>query len=146
MQSISTTIKNYFLRMKKLTLMLLVFGFGVLSKQTYAQSLLSAKDDSGIIASGVLFDGINDAENWAVFADEDNRKFYIDLEKLHIYLDKITVFDESNDKVVFTDNLWNLTPNTIYEMDFQDLLKGKYRLEFQTVNDEKFFKNFEIKK
>lgn len=132
--------------MKKLTLMLLVFGFGVLSKQTYAQSLLSAKDDSGIIASGVLFDGINDAENWAVFADEDNRKFYIDLEKLHIYLDKITVFDESNDKVVFTDNLWNLTPNTIYEMDFQDLLKGKYRLEFQTVNDEKFFKNFEIKK
>lgn len=132
--------------MKKLTLMLLVFGFGVLSNQTNAQSLLSAKDDSGIIASGVLFDGINDAENWSVFADEDNRKFYIDLEKLHIYLDKITVFDESNDKVVFTDNLWNLTPNTIYEMDFKDLPKGKYRLEFKTVNDDKFFKNFEIKK
>ena len=132
--------------MKKLTLLLLVFGFGILSSQAYAQSLLSAKEDNGMIASGVLFDGINDDENWAVFADEDNRKFYIDLEKLHIYLDKISVFEEKGDKAVYTDNLWNLTPNTIYEMDFKDLNIGKYRLEFKTINDEKFYKAFEIKK
>lgn len=132
--------------MKKLTLLLLVFGLGVLSNQTYAQSLLSVKEDNGIIAKGVLFDGVNDDENWAVFADEDNRKFYIDLEKLHIYLDKISVFEEKNDKAVYTDNLWNLTPNTIYEMDFKDFTVGKYRLEFKTINDEKFYKAFEIKK
>lgn len=132
--------------MKKMTLMLLLVGLGIFGNKTYAQSLLSANEEKGIIATGVLFDGINDDDNWAVFADEDNRKFYIDLEKLHIYLDKISVIDESNDKVVYTDNLWNLVPNTIFEMDFKDLAVGKYRLEFRTVKEENFYKNFEIKK
>jgi hypothetical protein len=134
--------------MKKWILKMLFIGFGVLSitTTTYGQSLLSTtnEEDGSIVSNGVLIEGIDNEESWAVYSDEDHRKFYVDLEKLHILLDKIHVYDDTN-KIVFTDNLWNVTPNSIYELDFKDFKTGKYRLEFRTINEEKFYKIFDIK-
>jgi Domain of unknown function (DUF3244) len=131
--------------MNKFFIALLMFGLGVLSSPTTcAQSLLSAKEGFSEVATLVEIDGLEGEENWAVYADENNRKFYIDLEKIHILLDKITVVDEK-DNVVYNDNLWNLTPNTIYEIDMTAFEAGKYRLEFISLTDERFVKNFDIK-
>ncbi len=130
--------------MKKTILGLLFIGLGVMSNVTYAQSLLADKEETTSIAKAVSIEGFNDESNWAVYADEDNRKFYIDFEKLHIYLDKITVLNEKKENV-FSDNLWNLPANTIYEIDLKDFPKGNYQLEFKSLTDEVFYKNFEIK-
>jgi hypothetical protein len=130
--------------MKKTILGLLFIGLGVISNVTYAQSLLADKEENSSIARAVSIEGFNEESNWAVYADEDNRKFYIDFEKLHIYLDKITVLNEKKENV-FSDNLWNLPANTIYEIDMTDFPKGNYQLEFKSLTDEVFYKNFEIK-
>jgi Domain of unknown function (DUF3244) len=132
--------------MKKIFLGVLFLGLGVFSNPTFAQSLLAEKNTDSAVAKAVSIEGLqeNEGENWAVYADESNRKFFVDLEKLHIYLDKITVINDKNE-AVYSDNLWNLPTNAIYELDLSEFPKGSYRLEFKTLTNDNFYKNFEIK-
>ncbi len=109
--------------------------------ETHAQSLASVKDDV-TIAKALNID--NENSNWAFYADEENKKYYIDFEKLHIYLDKIEVLDE-NEKVVFTDNLWNLPADALYELDCSQFTEGKYTLRLKSLLDETLSVGIQVK-
>jgi lipase chaperone LimK len=109
--------------------------------QTHAQTLSSIKDDV-TIAKALTTD--NDNSTWAFYADEENKKYFIDFEKLHIYLDRIEVMDEE-EKVVFTDNLWNLPADALYELDCSKFTSGKYTIRLKSLVDETMIVNIDVK-
>ena len=77
----------------------------------------------------------NDEFNWAFYEDAEHKKYFIDLEKLHIYLDKIEIINAEN-KVVFTDNLWNLPAEALYELDGSSFPTGEYTIRLYSLTEE----------
>lgn len=77
----------------------------------------------------------NEEFNWAFYEDTEHKKYYIDLEKLHIYLDKIDVINQDK-KVIFSDNLWNLPADALYELDGSTYIKGKYTIRLFSLSGE----------
>lgn len=118
---------------------LVIVGFNL--NQTHAQTLSSVKDDV-TIAKALTTD--NEHSNWAFYADEENKKYFIDFEKLHIYLDRIEVLDEE-EKVIFTDNLWNLPADALYELDCSKFDSGKYTIRLKSLVDETMIVNIDVK-
>lgn len=72
--------------------------------------------------------------NWSVFADEENKVYYIDFESLKVNLSKIVI---RNDKgaVLFKEDVFDLPVDTIYELDFSSFGAGKYDIELQSFTD-----------
>jgi hypothetical protein len=127
--------------MKQILLTAVLTIAGISFNQTHAQSLSSVKDDV-TVAKALTID--NENAQWAFYADEENKKYFIDFEKLHIYLDKIEVLD-AEDKVVFTDNLWNMPADTIYELDCAQFKAGKYTIRLKSLMDETLAVNIDLK-
>ncbi len=71
------------------------------------------------------------ADNWTLYADEENKLFYIDFEALSVNLSEIVVRKE-NGEIVLTDKVFDLPVNTIYELDFSQYPAGKYEIELRT--------------
>lgn len=100
-----------------------------------AQSLSSVKNEEISVAKAITFSDTED-ETWAFYADETNKKYFIDFEKLHIYLDKIEIVASATNKVLFTDNLWNLPPDAIYELDCAAYEPGKYAIRLTSLTND----------
>lgn len=74
---------------------------------------------------------VNDAsEDWTIYADEENKVFYIDFENLTFNLNDIVVLNESGD-VVHEDEVFDLPVNTIYELDLSSQRAGTYYIELR---------------
>lgn len=70
-------------------------------------------------------------EDWTIFADAENKLFYIDFETLHVNISDVLVRNEKGD-LVWKDNVFNLPVNTIYELDFSRFQAGIYEIELRT--------------
>lgn len=70
-------------------------------------------------------------DDWTVYADEENKLFYIDFEKLKVNLSDIVVKNETGE-VLLKENVFNLPVNTIYELDFSRYKPGAYEIELRT--------------
>ena len=75
-----------------------------------------------------------DKDDWTFFKGEDLNTFFIDFEKIKSNLNEISVKDAKG-TVVFSDELWNLPVDTIYELDFQTYDKGTYTIEITTFTE-----------
>lgn len=128
--------------MKQLVLTAAITFAALKSNQTQAQSLASLNED--VTYAKALNVKDNENTDWAFYADESNKKYFIDFDKLHIYLDKIEVVDEQ-DKVVFTDNLWNIPADALYELDCSNYQNGKYFIRLKSLTEETISVNIEIK-
>lgn len=127
--------------MKHLLLSATLIIAGNFMNKTYAQSLATTSESIST-AKAIT---INSAEiNWAFYADEDNKKYYIDFEKLHMYLDRIEVLNEK-DEIIFTDNLWNLPADALYELDCSAYDKGRYFLRLKSLTDETLSLHIDVK-
>ena len=71
------------------------------------------------------------ADNWDIFADDENKIYYIDFESLNITLSDIVVKNESG-SIVLKDDVFDLPVNTIYEIDLSDNKKGTYKIELRS--------------
>lgn len=71
------------------------------------------------------------ADNWDIFADDENKIYYVDFESLNITLSDIVVKNESG-SVVLKDDVFDLPVNTIYEIDLSDKKKGTYKIELRS--------------
>ena len=103
---------------------ILLLGFGNMAMAQY-----SAAD------SRLFFDKeelpVVDHENWSVYADEENRIYYIDFETLNVNLSDIVVKNEKGE-IVWKDDVFELPVNTIYELDFSQYSSGKYEIELRS--------------
>ncbi len=70
-------------------------------------------------------------EDWTIFADAENKLFYIDFETLNVNISDVLVRNEKGD-LVWKDNVFNLPVNTIYELDFSRFQAGTYEIELRT--------------
>ncbi len=95
-----------------------------------AQSILSPH---GAIASTNAADGLLDIDNdtWSLYADEENKLYYIDFESLSVNLSDIVVKRKSGE-VVLKEDVFELPVNTIYEIDFKQYGPGNYDIELRT--------------
>ena len=112
-----------------------VFSVFVLIATTTASTLFAQvssvknNNDLNIINT---FTGTEKADdNWAMYADEDNHKYYIDFQKINVNLNDIHVKNEAG-KEIFKDVLYTLPVDTIYELDFSSYAKGTYDVELRT--------------
>lgn len=71
-------------------------------------------------------------ENWSLYEDEENQLLYIDFEQLPVHLNDIVVKD-ANGSVVWREEVFDLPPNTIYELDTSRFNAGKYAIELRTL-------------
>ena len=107
---------------------LLVFFFMIsLGFTATAQSLASKSGEA--IESSKLKEV--KADNWDIFADDENKIYYVDFESLNITLSDIVVKNESG-SVVLKDDVFDLPVNTIYEIDLSDKKKGTYKIELRS--------------
>ncbi len=107
---------------------------------TFAGNLLfaqaSADKDTRFVAKGIVLTDASD-QDWSIYNDEENNIYYIDFEKISFNLSEILVLDENN-KILFTEDVFDLPLNTIYEIDFNQFGSGDFRIELRSYT--KFIK------
>ncbi len=69
--------------------------------------------------------------DWTLYADEENKLYYIDFEMLNVNLSDIVVKNQAGE-VLLQDNVFDLPVNTIYELDFSKYQPGNYEIELRT--------------
>ena len=72
-----------------------------------------------------------ESPDWSFYADEDNRTFYIDFEKINVNLSDI-VIKNSDGEIVFNEDVLELPVNAIYELNFEDYGKGDFVVELRS--------------
>ena len=108
---------------------LLVFFFMItMGFTTTAQSLASNKNGEAIQSSKLKE---IQADNWDIFADDENKIYYVDFESLNITLSDIVVKNASG-SVILKDDVFDLPVDTIYEIDLSDQKKGTYKIELRS--------------
>lgn len=73
-------------------------------------------------------------EDWTLYADEENKLYYIDFENLKVNLSDIVV-KNANGEVILKDNVFDLPVNTIYELDFSTYKPGAYEIELRSFTN-----------
>jgi len=121
---------------RKFTLFLVLFLAGFAT--SYAQSSsytepLSASTTSNEISTDKDLLDLDD-NNWALYADEENKLYYIDFESLSMNLSDIVVKRE-NGEVVLREDVFELPVDTIYEIDFNQYGDGTYEIELRSFTD-----------
>ena len=114
---------------QKIVLVLLFFALG-LGNMAYAQTEANLNSKSFMPAEANQLKEIT-TEDWSIFADEENRVYYIDFESLSFNLSNIIVKNEDG-KVVLKEDVFDLPVNTIYEIDYSAYDKGEYQLELRS--------------
>jgi len=96
-------------------------------------SLFSQYTSKGAAAPGP--EGISvialDNADWSFYADEDNRTFYVDFEKINVNLSDVVIKNKSGE-IVFKDDVMELPVNAIYELNFEELGVGDYVVELRS--------------
>ena len=70
-------------------------------------------------------------EDKVIFADQSNKTFFIDFERINVNLSGIVVKDILGG-VVFKDEVANLPVDTIYELNLSRMSAGTYDIELQS--------------
>lgn len=70
-------------------------------------------------------------DSWAIYADEENKVYYIDFENLSVNLSNIQVRRQDGE-VVLREDVFELPVNTIYEIDFNQFGSGNYDIELRS--------------
>lgn len=105
----------------------LLFVFFLFAISVSAQSTAS-------VSNSVSLELINLDENdsnWSFFADEENKLYYVDFEKLSFNLSDIVV-KNSNGEVIIKEDVLDLPVNTIFELDFSEYGAGDYEVELRS--------------
>lgn len=93
---------------------------------TFAQTAsLDTEAQSTLIA-------LNTVENDVFFTDPDTKVCYIDFAALNGYAKELIV--KSGSDVVYRESVWELPENTIYELDYDEYLEGKYEINLHTYS------------
>lgn len=74
------------------------------------------------------------SEDWTLYADEENKLYYIDFENLKVNLSDVVV-KNANGEVLLKDNVFDLPVNTIYELDFSKYQPGTYEIELRSFTN-----------
>lgn len=64
------------------------------------------------------------------FTDPDSKVCFIDFGAVNGFAKHLLV--KEGEKVVIDEALWELPPNTMYELDFESFTSGKYQIELYT--------------
>lgn len=113
---------QYLLSMKKLVVVILLFGIGVVN--TIAQS-----DEASVISNApIISDEMIDR---SVFMDTEERICYVDLEQVHVNLKQAAIINNHGDEVLVM-SLIDQPVDTIIELDYSDLPHGTYMLELRS--------------
>lgn len=125
-------IQNFFnIMQQKIVLALLFFGLGLTSTVTaQTTSTANVNSKSFMPAEASQLKEIK-TEDWSIFADEENRVYYIDFESLSFNLSNIIVKKEDG-SVVLKEDVFDLPVNTIYEIDYSDYKTGEYQIELRS--------------
>ncbi len=107
-----------------MAIFILILSNNILSAQA------SADKSSSFIAKGITLTEAED-QDWSIYNDEENKTYYIDFEKITFNLSEIMVFNSQNE-VVFKEEVFDLPVNTIYELDFNGYESGDYRIELRS--------------
>jgi len=106
-----------------LTFTFLLFSISIFSQTTAKGAAAPSAEDISINAL--------DATDWSFYADDDNRTFYVDFEKINVNLSDVVI--KSHDgKIIFKDDVVDLPVNAIYELNFDDYGKGDYIVELRS--------------
>ena len=100
-----------------LTIVLLFSSLSLFSQTTAKGASAPGPENISVVAL--------DNADWSFYADDDNRTFYIDFEKINVNLSDVVVKNESG-KIVFKDDVEELPVNAIYELNFEELGIGDY--------------------
>lgn len=106
----------------------LTFAFVLFSFSLFSQT--TAKGAAAPAAEDISINALDDTD-WSFYADDDNRTFYVDFEKINVNLSDV-VIKRQNGEIVFKDDIMDLPVNAIYELDFAELGKGEYIVEFRS--------------
>ena len=105
-----------------LTTFFLLFSISVFS-QTANSGAAPSYEEMSIISL--------DNADWSFYADEDNRTFYVDFEKISVNLSDIVIKNATGD-IVFKDDVLDLPVNAIYELNFEEYGIGDYTVELRS--------------
>lgn len=106
-----------------LTFVFLLFSISIFS-QTTAKGA-AAPDTENISVSAL------DVNDWSFYADDDNRTFYVDFEKINVNLSDV-VIKKRDGEILFKDDIANLPVNAIYELNFDEYGTGDYIVELRS--------------
>jgi hypothetical protein len=70
------------------------------------------------------------ANDWSIYADDENSTYFIDFEQLAVNLNKVLV-KGANGQIIWQDEVFDLPVNSIYELDFSNYAAGEYTIELQ---------------
>ena len=96
-------------------------------------SVFSQTTAKGASAPGVESMSVVSLDNadWSFYADEDNRTFYVDFEKINVNLSDVIIKNNSGE-IVFKDDVMELPVNAIYELNFDEYGVGDYTVELRS--------------
>lgn len=72
-----------------------------------------------------------DNADWSFYADDDNRTFYVDFEKISVNLSDV-VIKNTNGEIIFKEDVLDLPVNAIYELNFEEFGRGDYVVELRS--------------
>jgi beta-galactosidase beta subunit len=116
--------------MKKILFASLVLIATTTTTTLFAQTT-SVKNNIDLNMRNLFSDKDKSEDNWAMYSDEENHKYYIDFQKISVNLNDIHVKNEKGEEI-FKDNLFTLPVDTIYELDLSKFPAGKYEIELRT--------------
>jgi len=114
-----------------LFLILLFAGFATSYAQSssFTEQPISAASSIDLSTDKDLL-GLDD-NNWSLYADEENKLYYIDFESINMNLSDILVKRKSGE-VILREDVFELPVDTIYEIDFIQFGSGAYEIELRS--------------
>lgn len=108
------------------------FAFVLLLPATY----LLAQPTLTTPASASLSDNVDDLpvltdHTFTFYHDEGQKVYYIDFESIPFNLRELRILDHRGN-LVFSEEVWQLPVNTIYEVNFTNYKPGVYEVELRT--------------
>ncbi len=110
----------------------LLCAFLLTTTQFATAQLTAAKAETNFLPKEALIS--ESGEDWTLYADEENKLYYIDFELLSVNVSDIVVKDSSG-KVLIQEKVFDLPVNTIYELDFSAYAPGNYMIELRSFTD-----------
>ena len=94
--------------------------------------LAQTSDNSEEVIEATLLTIEADDNSKIFFTDPESKVCYIDFSELNGYAKQLIV--KSDAEVVVNEALWELPSNTIYELDYEYYIQGKYQIELYTYS------------
>jgi hypothetical protein len=121
--------------MNRLFLSAVLFLCGIFLSPLFAQTVSKGIMDADRSDYSNELSLVNpDDEEWTYYLDEEKKVYYIDFESISVNLTDIIIKD-SQGKVVYEDEVFELPVDTIYEIDMNQFAGGRYRIEIKSYTN-----------